>query len=744
MAKRRSKTAKTKPRAEKKPRQSDLTFRDRTFDARPDRLDLRDLPYRPPLRSLPPQYPDDKAVREYLASYVRQGLILNQGTEGACTGFGLACVVNYLLWTRHVRLKSKKRFETVSPRMLYEMAKRYDEWPGQDYEGSSCRGALKGWHKHGICRLSLWPYPLAPDEKPVFVRPKDGWDVDATRRPLGVYYRIDRASVVDLQAAINNIGAIYVSADAHDGWDALLRERATKPPTRHAHLPVIPAPKKPKDLGGHSFAIVGYNECGFVVQNSWGKVWGAAGFGILPYDDWIEHATDAWACALGVAVLLPDLKGSLRPLVASQWRVPSGRSLTTIDRASRNPANPPDDPWPIDHVFANKGYEPWSTHDAYQHTLVSGNDGRLVVSDFTRASTDVAAYAKDIVVDQPMLWFKNQTGSVLKLAVYAHGGLNNEEESIKRIRVMAPYFQANGIYPIFLTWKTGVGETLSDLVQDWARKVLGVDAEKAGGLLDVLGDAKDRAVEALGHVLGKGIWTEMRENAELGKETDHGLDLLASNLAALASTLKKSGQQVELHFVGHSAGAILLGHLLDEMLAPSSPKVKTVTLFAAACSSHFANDHYVKAADAGVIDLQRLWLHYLTDENEKNDGLPNPDVPAYGKSLLYLVSRALDDQRKMPLLGMDRALDPKFANDSDQWAAVELPQVKAWQSRWQPGAGKTALGRPVDTPAVRNTKTGGQIQATHGSFDNNIDVLTEMLQRIKGGALVSEMEWLDY
>jgi hypothetical protein len=744
MAKRRSKTAKTKPRAEKKPRQSDLTFRDRTFDARPDRLDLRDLPYRPPLRSLPPQYPDDKAVREYLASYVRQGLILNQGTEGACTGFGLACVVNYLLWTRHVRLKSKKRFETVSPRMLYEMAKRYDEWPGQDYEGSSCRGALKGWHKHGICRLSLWPYPLAPDEKPVFVRPKDGWDVDATRRPLGVYYRIDRASVVDLQAAINNIGAIYVSADAHDGWDALLRERATKPPTRHAHLPVIPAPKKPKDLGGHSFAIVGYNECGFVVQNSWGKVWGAAGFGILPYDDWIEHATDAWACALGVAVLLPDLKGSLRPLVASQWRVPSGRSLTTIDRAARNPANPPDDPWPIDHVFANKGYEPWSTHDAYQHTLVSGNDGRLVVSDFTRASTDVAAYAKDIVVDQPMLWFKNQTGSVLKLAVYAHGGLNNEEESIKRIRVMAPYFQANGIYPIFLTWKTGVGETLSDLVQDWARKVLGVDAEKAGGLLDVLGDAKDRAVEALGHVLGKGIWTEMRENAELGKETDHGLDLLASNLAALASTLKKSGQQVELHFVGHSAGAILLGHLLDEMLAPSSPKVKTVTLFAAACSSHFANDHYVKAADAGVIDLQRLWLHYLTDENEKNDGLPNPDVPAYGKSLLYLVSRALDDQRKMPLLGMDRALDPKFANDSDQWAAVELPQVKAWQSRWQPGAGKTALGRPVDTPAVRNTKTGGQIQATHGSFDNNIDVLTEMLQRIKGGALVSEMEWLDY
>ena len=744
------KATKAKTAARKKAPASQVvpSFRNRTFDARPDRLDLRDLPYRPPLRSLPPHFPDDKSVRRYLSGYVRQGLIRNQGTAGACTGFGLACVVNYLLWIRHLRAESKARFEQVSPRMLYEMAKRYDEWPGQDYEGSSCRGALKGWHKHGVCRETLWPYPLAPDEKPIFVRPESGWDIDATQRPLGVYYRIDRESVVDLQAAIADIGAVYVSANVHDGWDALLSEKATRPAKRHADLPVIPAPKKPKNLGGHSFAIVGYNDRGFVVQNSWGLAWGAAGFGILPYDDWIEHATDAWACALGVAVLLPDLTGRMRPLVASQWRVASGRSLTTIDRAARNPANPPEDPWPIDHMFDCKEYQPWSTHDAYLHTLVSGNDGRLVVSDLTRASSDVVAYAKDIVVDEPLRWFKGQGGSILKLAVYAHGGLNSEEESITRIRVLAPYFQANGIYPIFLTWKTGVGETLGDLVKDWARKVLGVEAERAGGLLDVLGEAKDRAVEAIGHVLGKGIWTEMRENAELGKDTDHGLDLLARNLGALSGVLDTGGKRLELHLLGHSAGSILLGHLLDQMtgatLKTESPKVTTCTLFAAACSTHFAVEHYLPAAQAGLIDLQRLWLHYLTDENEKGDGLPSPSVPAYGKSLLYLVSRALDDMRKMPLLGMERSLNPEFANDEDQWAAGELQSVKAWQARWQTGSGKTARGIPVRTPDVRNTKTGGQIHATHGSFDNNIDVLTDTLQRIKGGTLVAPMEWLDY
>ena len=45
---------------------------------------------------------------------------------------------------------------------------------------------------------------------------------------------------------------------------------------------------------------------------------------------------------------------------------------------------------------------------------------------------------------------------------------------------------------------------------------------------------------------------------------------------------------------------------------------------------------------------------------------------------------------------------------------------------------------------VRTTKAGDQIDASHGSFDNNIDVLTGTLERIRGGALVAPMEWLDY
>src|SRR5207248_943707 len=60
------------------------------LDARPDTLDFRDRMYEATLVEVPPRRP--------LAMFRKAGVpILDQGTEGACTGFGLASVVNYLL-----------------------------------------------------------------------------------------------------------------------------------------------------------------------------------------------------------------------------------------------------------------------------------------------------------------------------------------------------------------------------------------------------------------------------------------------------------------------------------------------------------------------------------------------------------------------------------------------------------------------------------------------------------------------
>ena len=105
----------------------------RTLDAMPDRIDIRDWFYQPSLTPLP----------DILVNCDSVPAILDQGNEGACTGYALAAVVNFLLRARNVE-------RSVSPRMLYEMARRYDEWPGENYEGSSARGAMKGWIAHGV------------------------------------------------------------------------------------------------------------------------------------------------------------------------------------------------------------------------------------------------------------------------------------------------------------------------------------------------------------------------------------------------------------------------------------------------------------------------------------------------------------------------------------------------------------------------------------------------------------------
>ena len=73
-------------------------YKKRTLDVRPDRLDLRDREYRPPLLSLPNAWPLRKDYKKLFKTYSNDDMVLDQGEEGACTGFGLAAVINYLLW----------------------------------------------------------------------------------------------------------------------------------------------------------------------------------------------------------------------------------------------------------------------------------------------------------------------------------------------------------------------------------------------------------------------------------------------------------------------------------------------------------------------------------------------------------------------------------------------------------------------------------------------------------------------
>lgn len=194
----------------------------RVRNVRPDALDFRDLPFRANVAVAP---------QPRLFPSLRLP-VKDQGETNACTGFGLSLVVEHLL------RRARRPAATVSPYMLYSMARRYDEFPGAKDEGSSLRGALKGWFKHGACVDSLWrsgvAMPPVPDD------PKKDWWLEAVNRPLGAYYRIATRSIADIHCALNEVGIVCASAVVPGG---LGRRRA--PEAAGGAAALVPQP----DLG---------------------------------------------------------------------------------------------------------------------------------------------------------------------------------------------------------------------------------------------------------------------------------------------------------------------------------------------------------------------------------------------------------------------------------------------------------------------------------------------------------------
>jgi len=255
----------------------------------PDSIDLRDRPYTPAVQVVP--------AAELYPSVTLP--VLDQGQTNACTGFSLANVIFHL--QHNARRRDMTDGYAVSPYMLYSMARRYDEFPGQPGvdSGSSLRGAMKGWYKHGVCGASFWDGLDMPPE----TTPEKDWWQDAVKRPLGAYYRVDHRSVTDMQIALNEIGILYASAACHSGWQP---EDDKYPTEKAADYFVIPHQKATPDDGGHAFIIVGYTAKGFILQNSWTEAWGSKGLAILTYQDWIENAMDCWVAQLGVVTELHE------------------------------------------------------------------------------------------------------------------------------------------------------------------------------------------------------------------------------------------------------------------------------------------------------------------------------------------------------------------------------------------------------------------------------------------------------
>jgi hypothetical protein len=545
--------------------------------------------------------------------------VLDQGQTNACTGFALASVIYHVLRTAKRRPTECR----VSPFMLYSMARRYDEFPGKWNvdTGSSARGAMKGWFKYGACSANLW-LSVAMPKSPK--NPKQDWWLDAVRRPLGAYYRLDPRAVTDMHVALNEVGILYVTAACHSGWEEGLGVKVQG-------LWHIPQQKATPADGGHAFVIIGYNQDGFIIQNSWGTKWGSGGRALLSYEDWLDNAMDCWVAQLGVVTHLHE-----EIAASTSLRTRAGKVQIAADPTLR-------------------------TREINPFIIDMENNGKLSnTGDFRTYESDIDALVTQQLGIARSAWGLAANDPV-DIAIYAHGGLTSEDDAAATAAKWIPALYDNKIFPIFLMWETDLMSTLKDRLED----ALKGEPRMAGGLLDVAKTWWNERLEKLLAYPGTKIWGEMKQNGEAISEAPDSGGITLYN-ACMKSPLFADASKVRLHLIGHSAGSIVHSYII-KALCNLGWTFESVNFMAPAVRVDVFQECVVPWLKNGKV--KRLNQFHLSDDVEQRDPTCKP-ILEYSRSLLYLVSQSFEGGELTPILGMEKYFGAI--------AGQGLPGVKAW------------------------------------------------------------------
>jgi hypothetical protein len=659
-------------------------------NAVPDPFDERDLVYRPRLEPLKARIDqrDDK----------KKHLFVLQQTGNSCTGHAVASLIQTV--TRGL----------VSPYMLYYYARRYDQFEGEEDIGSSLRGAFKGWFYHGVALKEDW-LDLDPPtdldlESPRFLR-------KCRERPLGAFYRVNPYRLDDMQSAINELGAIAVSAAIHNGWaNPIVMQRRKK------EMYLIARPVDAHALGGHAFALVGYNDVGFLVQNSWGTDWGKGGYATLPYEDWLENAYDAWVARPGVPQT-PFYAGH------TQNSTGTGGALVTV-------------PGPDLKRLA-------------AHVINLGNNGKLSQGGRFRSTPRQIESIFQNMERWHNYWQQTATSPLQRhIVLYAHGGMVTESDGLLSAEQHLNWWLNNQVYPIYFVWETGPRETLLGHVYDLAKSKL-----PFGMIGFDFMEQVDRWIEKRIAPLARWLWEEIKQNARAASgqiqapekvnwQLDHagrlspeaeremqampGASLLVTRLARYIA--QHGREHVTIHLVGHSAGTVFHASLLEH-LAEVGMRVDSLAFLAAALRvDEFWQRVMPRLGAQG--NVNRFANFVLSDSRELEDGvLPQPGPALYHKSILYLLSRgaelpaqrsvAPDDRAyEVPMMGMQRFMNQRLSDlpGLDNRASILREEIE--------GAG----GQVISSPSAASEADSRSEATMHTDFDSNPATMASVMMRI--------------
>nr|WP_158651824.1 caspase family protein [Marinobacterium profundum] len=281
----------------------------------------------------------------------------------------------------------------------------------------------------------------------------------------------------------------------------------------------------------------------------------------------------------------------------------------------------------------------------------------------------------------------------LRIMLYAHGGLVDENAGLMQAYKRLAWWKKNHIYPISFVWESGLFETITDRL----KKALG-QGERAIDFFaptDFIIEKSARALKV------DNIWRGMKSAAEAASADDGGAFYTAKKLQGFCA---RHANNVELHAVGHSAGSIFHAYLLTACQRLGLPAFRSLQLLAPAANIDLFKSHIVPLL-GHKHGVDKLTLFTMTRHYEKADHCAH----IYRKSLLYLVSAALETRVNTPISGLDESL------------RADAETVDLFGLGGRPGRADIHW-------AVSSTTAS----TSHGGFDDDTATLASVVRNIRG------------
>jgi len=245
----------------------------RKYDLIKDKIDSRDLKYGQRHVFAVQALPVSIDLR------VKCSPIVDQGQLGSCTANAIVSGLREFMLLND----SRKPFERLSRLFLYWW-ERYSEGSVNEDSGASLRDGMKVLKQKGVCPETLWPYDITTFENP----PTENEINEAKEYRISGYQRILSINEIKHALLINHL--VVFGMIVYESFESVTSDG------------IVPIPSdKEIQLGGHALCIVGYddniNNGSFIVRNSWGEIWGDAGYCYIQYA-MFKFISDIWTVKL--------------------------------------------------------------------------------------------------------------------------------------------------------------------------------------------------------------------------------------------------------------------------------------------------------------------------------------------------------------------------------------------------------------------------------------------------------------